>query len=95
MCLLVFFTLKEMPLVVLETNRSLERRKLEYGSNFVTYPLIVQWSIWFFMIALHPPFLYHLLYTIFVTVAYFRHIFIAVLLLDIFIRIPLLSTEWV
>lgn len=28
MCLLVFFTLKEMPLVVLETNRSLERRKL-------------------------------------------------------------------
>jgi hypothetical protein len=26
--LLVFFTLKEMPLVVLETNRSLERRKM-------------------------------------------------------------------
>lgn len=91
MLLLLFFTLKEMPLVVLETDRSLERRKLEYGSNFSTYPRVVQWAIRFGMVVLHPPFLYYLLYLVFVTVAYFDRIFIAVLLLDIFIRIPLLS----
>jgi hypothetical protein len=41
-CLLVFFALKEMPLVVLETNRTLEKRKMEYGSNYATYPRVIQ-----------------------------------------------------
>jgi hypothetical protein len=47
------------------------------------------------MIVIHPPFLYHLLYTTFVMVSYFHRIFIAILLLDIFIRIPLLSTFYI
>lgn len=42
-------------------------------------------------VVLYPQFLYHLLYTVFVSVAYFVRIFAAILLLDIFIRIPLLS----
>lgn len=90
--LLIFFSMKEMPLVMLETTRELERRKLEYGSNFASYPFIIQKLIWFTKIIFYPQFMYHFLYTIFVTVAYFERIFVAILLLDIFIRIPLLRT---
>lgn len=92
--LLIFFTLKEMPLVILETNRSLEKRRQEYGSNFSSYPKIFQWLVWLTMICSYPPFLYHTLYTVFVIVAFFDRIFISVLLLDIFVRIPLLRKKF-
>lgn len=69
----------------------LKKRSSSYGSNFNNYGFFTKFGIRFSMVIMDPIFIYNILYTLIICLVFYNKLFAALLLLDIFLKIPTLS----
>ena len=88
---LVAYFLKDVPLLVAKVDLQLARRSQSYGSNYKNYSTFTKFLIKSSKILFDPTMMYHLLYTLGVSLILFNKLFASLVLLDIFFQIPTLS----
>lgn len=88
---MVAYCVKDFRLLLMTINMKLKIRAESYGSNFNNYGFFMKLGIKISMIILDPTFIYNVIYTLIVCLVFYNKLFAALLLLDIFLKIPTLS----